>query len=97
MKLQISPPLKRNIQLTTSTNVKCTKRKYEDQTLDEAKTALADVLKTNIEEKQNYEIELLKAKLEKEKLKIDLLKVTIEKEKLIKDKIEEQNNMTFTL
>ncbi|KYN50134.1 UPF0439 protein C9orf30 like protein, partial [Cyphomyrmex costatus] len=97
LKSQISPPLKENIQLTTSTNVKCMKRKYEDETLDKAKTALADVMKTNIEEKQNYEIELLKAKLEKENLKINLLKITIEKEKLIIDKIEKQNNMTFTL
>jgi len=31
--------------------VKSTKRKYENKTLDEAKTALVDVLKTNIKKK----------------------------------------------
>ena len=37
--------------------MKSIKRKHENKTLDEAKTALADVLKTNIKEKNNYEIE----------------------------------------
>ncbi|TGZ51581.1 Uncharacterized protein DBV15_11923, partial [Temnothorax longispinosus] len=66
LKSKISSPLKENVS-TISKNVKPTKRKLEDdKTLDKAKTELADILKADIEEKRNYEIEILKAKLEKE-------------------------------
>ncbi|XP_071574963.1 putative nuclease HARBI1 [Temnothorax nylanderi] len=78
-------------QKMTSKNVKPTKRKLEDdKTLDEAKTELAGILKADIEEKRNYEIEILKAKLEKEKLKIDLLKI-------VKNICKEQSDITFKL
>jgi len=62
--------------------VKSTKRKHENKTLDEAKTALVDVLKTNIKKKNNYDIET--SQTEKEKLKIGLLKISIKKRKINK-------------
>lgn len=100
LKSQLSFPLKGNIEnrLTTSKNIKLTKRKFENyKTSDEAKIDLADILKANIDEKKYYEIEILKAKLEKEKLNINLLKITIEKEKLIKKTLEKKTDITFTL
>ncbi|XP_071632230.1 uncharacterized protein [Temnothorax longispinosus] len=92
LKSEISPPLKdKNNTQASSSNTQASssdstykKRKttqYSKKTLDEVKTDLADTLKVNVEEKKEYEIELLKAQLEKEKLKIELLKVLIEKEK----------------
>ncbi|XP_077262539.1 myb/SANT-like DNA-binding domain-containing protein 3 [Temnothorax americanus] len=48
------------------------------------------ILKVDIKEKRNYEIEILKAKLEKEKLKIDLLKI-------IKNKCKVQSDIIFKL
>lgn len=101
LKSQISPPLKdeEDVQ-TSSSNSTCRKRKYNNQctkkTLDEAKTELASILKVNVKEKNDYEKQVLKAKLEKENLKIELLKILIEKEKGTKEVIEERRAM-FTL
>lgn len=66
--------------------------------LDEAKTDLIYILKTNMKEKHTYEIEILKSKLQKEKLKIELLNLLIEKEKSRKQNTKEENsNIHFKL
>lgn len=91
MKSKLSPLLQNNTSAagtstggsTGSTGSQVKKRKYNDndkhvQTLSKAKTELTNVLTTNVKEKINHEIELLKATLEKEKLKIELLKLLIQ-------------------
>ncbi|KYN01805.1 hypothetical protein ALC62_07393 [Cyphomyrmex costatus] len=101
LKSQISAPLKNNNMETVSTQKGLKKRKYDSdkeyqKTLDEAKIDLTNTFKENIEEKQTYEIEILKHQLEKEKLKIELLKLIIDKEKSIKQN-EEKSNVHVTL
>lgn len=101
LKSQISSPLKDEDDIrASSSDSTCKKRKCSNQsskrTLDEIKTELASTLKVNVEERNDYEKQVLKAKLEKEKLKIELLKILIEKEKGTKEVIEEERAI-FTL
>ncbi|XP_071652525.1 uncharacterized protein [Temnothorax longispinosus] len=74
-----SSPLKINAP-STSKQVGYKQRKYdENNELDEAKVDLTNTLKASIETKNNYEVEILKTKLEKEQLKVELLKILVEK------------------
>ncbi|XP_018377336.1 PREDICTED: uncharacterized protein LOC108757379 [Trachymyrmex cornetzi] len=68
LKSQKSFPLQDQHSATTSKNVKKIKLENNTEILYEAKLKLLHTLQTNEKEKKDYEIDLLKAKLEKEKL-----------------------------
>ncbi|KYM96696.1 hypothetical protein ALC62_12644 [Cyphomyrmex costatus] len=103
-KSKISPPLKdkENISPVSTQNIRKRKKYGSDNehmknNLDEAKTDLTYILKTNMKEKHTYEIEILKNKLQKDKLKIELLNLLIEKEKSRKQNTKENSNIHFKL
>lgn len=96
MKLKLSSPLQKNINIAetstgsstdVSTCLSPKKRKLDYgknvQTLSKAKTELTNVLTANVKEKIAYEIELLKATLEKEKTTVEKEKLKIELLKLL--------------
>jgi len=69
-----SLPLKENV--VTSIEERCKKRTYQENCeLEKAKIDLTNTLKSSIEVKNIYEVEVLKQKLEQEQLKVKILKI----------------------
>lgn len=77
--LKESLPLKENV--VTSIEGRCKKRTYQESCeLEKAKIDLTNTLKSSIEIKNIYEVEILKQKLEQEQLKVKILKISLRKE-----------------
>lgn len=74
-----SLPLKENVVI--SIEGRCKKRTYQESCeLEKAKIDLTNTLKSSIEVKNIYEVEILKPKLEQEQLKVKILKISLRKE-----------------
>ncbi|XP_011858264.1 PREDICTED: uncharacterized protein LOC105555834 [Vollenhovia emeryi] len=81
---QKSLPLNEN--MVTLTEERCKKRSYQESCdLEKAKIDLTNTLKSSIEVKNIYEVEILKQKLEQEQLKVKLLKMSVRKETLTEE------------
>jgi len=60
---------------------RCKKRTYQESCeLEKEKINLTNTLKSSIEVKNIYEVEILKQKLEQEQLKVKILKMSFRKE-----------------